>query len=303
MDRFSQAISSAVPTGPRTNNANGRDSPNQAISTAANSNFAAILEEKRRRTLVLRNVPEAAAATPSHRQLADEAFTTSVLDSLNLQVRPIAIFRLGKPSPEKPRFLMVELPTRSHLVEALRNGCLLKECDDYKHIYVGQSMTREERQKWSAQRIQRRQSSTQATLLLPSQPAAIQPPVEAQPQPTSPIATADMETDNDPSQDIMTPEQQAVYDQGMALIRATMMDLRDRYIKMATGIHNARAKFCKANPKYKPRPPPIPAQLKLANLNAKPTLDKDVDAAYDSYKDKLQKWCTQQNIPIGTMLD
>jgi hypothetical protein len=284
MDRFSQAISSAVPTGPRTNNANGRDSPNQAISTAANSNFAAILDEKRRRTLVLRNVPEAADATPSHRQLADEALTTSVLDALDLQVRPIAIFRLGNPSPEKPRFLMVELPTRSHLVEALRNGSLLKE-SVYKHIYVGQSMTREERQKWSAQRIQRRQSSTQATLPLPSQPAATQPAVETQPQPTSQVATPEMETANDPPQDKMTPEQQAVY------------------IKMATGIHNARAKFCKANPKYKPRPPAIPAQLKLANLNAKPTLDKDVDAAYDSYKDKLQKWCTQQNIPIGTMLD
>jgi hypothetical protein len=302
MDRFSQAISSAVPTGPRTNNANGRDSPNQAISTAANSNFAAILDEKRRRTLVLRNVPEAADATPSHRQLADEALTTSVLDALDLQVRPIAIFRLGNPSPEKPRFLMVELPTRSHLVEALRNGSLLKE-SVYKHIYVGQSMTREERQKWSAQRIQRRQSSTQATLPLPSQPAATQPAVETQPQPTSQVATPEMETANDPPQDKMTPEQQAVYDKGMALIRATMVDLRDRYIKMATGIHNARAKFCKANPKYKPRPPAIPAQLKLANLNAKPTLDKDVDAAYDSYKDKLQKWCTQQNIPIGTMLD
>jgi hypothetical protein len=246
--------------------------------------------------LVLRNVPEAADATPSHRQLADEALTTSVLDALDLQVRPIAIFRLGKSSPDKPRFLMVELPTRSFLVEALRNGSLLKE-SDYKHIYVGQSMTREERQKWSAQRIQRRQSSSQATLPLPSQPAATQLAVEMQPQPTSQAATAEMETDDDPSQDTKSPEEaEEEYTQALTL-------LRDTYVRLATGMQKARAEFFKANPRYKPRPPPIPPQLNPAKLNAMPLPDvNDLDDLRTTYMDKLKKWCTKQNIPIGTML-
>jgi hypothetical protein len=175
MDFISQAKRSDTPTGRRTNYRKWRDSSTKANSTAANSTFAAIQEEKRHRTLVLRNAAESEDAIPSRRQQADELRTKLILDALQVQVRPIAVFRLGKAAPNKPRFLMAELPTRSHLVEALRNGRLLME-SAFKDIYVGKSMTTEERRKWSIQRKKRQQVSGQATQPPPSQPQPVPPP-------------------------------------------------------------------------------------------------------------------------------
>jgi hypothetical protein len=175
MDFISQAKRSDTPTGRRTNYRKWRDSSTKANSTAANSTFAAIREEKRHRTLVLRNAAESEDAIPSRRQQADELRTKLILDALQVQVRPIAVFRLGTAAPNKPRFLMVELPTRSHLVEALRNGRLLME-SSFKDIYVGKSMTTEERRQWSLQRKKRQQTSGLATLPPPSQPQPVPPP-------------------------------------------------------------------------------------------------------------------------------
>jgi hypothetical protein len=180
MNQLSHNTPLDTPTGRRTGYKRLCNLSKQAISTPANSNIAAILEEKRRRTLVLRNVPEAENDIPSCRQLADEALVASVLDTLDIQVRPIAIFRLGERTPDKPRFLMIELPTRSYLVAALRNGRLLKD-SDYKHIFVGQSMTAEERRKWSLQRSKRHQPSSLASPPLPAQSPATPPLEEANP--------------------------------------------------------------------------------------------------------------------------
>ncbi|KAH7707085.1 hypothetical protein AAVH_25684, partial [Aphelenchoides avenae] len=76
----------------------------------------------------------------------------TVLDVINIQVRAITIYRVGKCGP-KPRFLLAELPTRAHAVEVLRNGRLLKD-SACQHIFVGLSMTPQERTDWFRKRQQ-----------------------------------------------------------------------------------------------------------------------------------------------------
>ncbi|KAH7710644.1 hypothetical protein AAVH_22066, partial [Aphelenchoides avenae] len=86
-------------------------------------------------------------------------------------VRAIAIYRVGKCGP-KPRFLLVELPTRAHAVEVLRNGRLLKD-SACQHIFVGLSMTPQERTEWFRKRQQLK--STAAPLPPPLTEAPVSP--------------------------------------------------------------------------------------------------------------------------------
>jgi hypothetical protein len=296
MDILSQANRSAIPTGNRTNNANERDPSTKANSTAANSTFAAIQEEKRQRTLVLRNAPESDDATPSRRQEADELRTKLILDALQVQVRPIAVFRLGKAAPNKPRFLMAELPTRSHLVEALRNGRLLVK-SAFKEIYVGKSMTAEERRQWSAQRKTRNPTSGQASPPSPSQhsrqvtppqplQSVFQPDVTLQIPPASSSATTETDTDVD------TPPTMA------ALEMDVITTMKNTVIRQATDLLNGRAKFFKNHPNFKPRPPQMGAKLNIAKLNALTSLTSGIEAMtlIGAYQVKLSKWCDQHKI-------
>jgi hypothetical protein len=297
MDQLSHAFPLGTPTGRRTNYRKLRDSSNQANSTAANS-FATILEEKRRRTLVLRNVPEAEDAIASRRQHADETLTTDVLDALNIQVRPIAVFRLGEPTPDKPRFVMVELPTRSHLVKALRNGRLLKD-GEYKHIFVGQSMSADERRKWSMQRSKRRPQASQP---LPTLPEATPSNVAAPPLPSSQAVDVEMKADENPSNDERLPEEDANA-KALAWVQTKWFRTsRVAVIRKSTELQQGRTTFFSKNPNYRPRPPRFPAQLRLVELNAKPQLEDGVADLVLSYMVKLEKWCKRQNIAFNTMI-
>src|SRR4051812_1365397 len=65
----------------------------------------ALLTERRRRTILLRNVPEARQEAASKRQQQDEEAVVAILDLMRIQVRPLAVYRVGK-SGDKPRFLL-----------------------------------------------------------------------------------------------------------------------------------------------------------------------------------------------------
>lgn len=138
-----------------------------------------ILRERRSRTVLLRNVAESSQREASARQLDDEQMVRTVFDIINIQVRANAIYRVGK-CGSKQRFLLVELPTRAHAVEVLRNGRLLKD-SACQHIFVGLSMTPQERTDWFLKRQQ-----LKATAAPPSTP-----PSEAPVQPTQQPAVAE----------------------------------------------------------------------------------------------------------------
>lgn len=142
---------------------------------SAISDFEIIRREKRQRTLVFRYVPESTTELPSQRQSADENFVTDLLDTLLIQVRPLCVFRLGT---NKIRFLLAELPTKTFVSDALRNGYRLKS-SRFNDVYVGRSMTKEERTDFLAKRRDRITTAAPSTVVDAS-------PISATPKDSSP---------------------------------------------------------------------------------------------------------------------
>lgn len=96
----------------------------------------AIENERRARTLVLKNVPEAAYDTASSRQQSDESKVTEVLSALSVQANAISVRRVGQPVGNRPSFLMAELPSRDVVHQVLRNKRQLLQSTSLKSVYV-----------------------------------------------------------------------------------------------------------------------------------------------------------------------
>ncbi|KAL3126062.1 hypothetical protein niasHT_001701 [Heterodera trifolii] len=82
---------------------------------------AALAEQERQRTLVFIGFPESNAACPSERVHEDREATTKILDHLDVEAEPTAVFRLGRYDPQRttPRPLKVVMPTPTHQHVAL----------------------------------------------------------------------------------------------------------------------------------------------------------------------------------------
>ncbi|KAH7703062.1 hypothetical protein AAVH_29777, partial [Aphelenchoides avenae] len=68
---------------------------------------------------------EATAPKATDRQLEDEEVVGELLNRLNIQVRPLSVYRVGKQFTDpkgqnRPRFTFIEFPNRSFALEALR---------------------------------------------------------------------------------------------------------------------------------------------------------------------------------------
>ncbi|KAL3106105.1 hypothetical protein niasHT_030392 [Heterodera trifolii] len=64
-------------------------------------NTLALAEQERHRTLVLLGLPESAAALPSERVQEDRKVATKILDHLDVEAEPTAVFRLGRYDPQR----------------------------------------------------------------------------------------------------------------------------------------------------------------------------------------------------------
>ncbi|KAL3125343.1 hypothetical protein niasHT_000933 [Heterodera trifolii] len=82
---------------------------------------AALAEQERQRTLVFIGLPESNAACPSERVHEDREATTKILDHLEVEAEPTAVFRLGRYDPQRttPRPLKVVMQTPTHQHVAL----------------------------------------------------------------------------------------------------------------------------------------------------------------------------------------
>ena len=56
------------------------------------------------RSVVVSNLEESKETTASLRLKADEEKVQNLLDVADIEVRPLSIFRMGKPSPNRPRY-------------------------------------------------------------------------------------------------------------------------------------------------------------------------------------------------------
>ena len=86
---------------------------------------------------------------PSARQNSDLKAVQSLLDELDVEAKPVTVYRMGPREDDdgnkRTRLLKVVMPASVHARLALKNSKNLKNVDGYKKVFVRPSLTREER--------------------------------------------------------------------------------------------------------------------------------------------------------------
>ncbi|KAL3101522.1 hypothetical protein niasHT_023042 [Heterodera trifolii] len=124
---------------------------------------AALAEQERQRTLVFIGLPESNAACPSERVHEDREATTKILDHLEVEAEPTAVFRLGRYDPQRttPRPLKVVMPTPTHQHVALggwkHERARLRSQQNMARLFIRPALTKEQLKKEYEERVRKRQ--------------------------------------------------------------------------------------------------------------------------------------------------
>ncbi|KAL3067815.1 hypothetical protein niasHS_016781 [Heterodera schachtii] len=124
---------------------------------------AALAEQERQRTLVFIGLPESNAARPSERVQEDREVTTKILDHLEVEAEPTAVFRLGRFDPQRttPRPLKVVMPTPTHQHMALggwkRERARIRSQQIMARLFIRPALTKEQLKKEYEERVRKRQ--------------------------------------------------------------------------------------------------------------------------------------------------
>ncbi|KAL3101563.1 hypothetical protein niasHT_023083 [Heterodera trifolii] len=128
-------------------------------------NTVALAEQERQRTLVFIGLPESNAIRPSERVQEDREATTKILDHLEVEAEPTAVFRLGRFDPQRttPRPLKVVMPTATHQHVTLggwkRERARLRSQQNMAHLFVRPALTKEQLKKEYEERVRKRQQT------------------------------------------------------------------------------------------------------------------------------------------------
>lgn len=107
----------------------------------------AVEADKRSRSLVISGLPEAdPSLPPSEKQRDLESKVSEVLDVVDVECRPIEVYRMGTRSNSSPRLVKLVLPSKSHWITALANAHRLRR-EGFANVYIRKSMTLEERKR------------------------------------------------------------------------------------------------------------------------------------------------------------
>ncbi|KAL3115431.1 hypothetical protein niasHT_020104 [Heterodera trifolii] len=134
-------------------------------------NTVALEEQERLRTLVFIGLPESHASLPSERVQEDRKVATKILDHLEVEAEPIAVFRLGRHDPQRttPRPLKVVMPTPTHQHMALggwkRERARLRSQQNLTRLFVRPALTKEQLKKEYEERTRKRQQTPAAPLV------------------------------------------------------------------------------------------------------------------------------------------
>ncbi|KAH7709988.1 hypothetical protein AAVH_22718 [Aphelenchoides avenae] len=128
-----------------------------------------IANERKSRCIVVSNLEEGKSTQAIERQLHDEEQIGELLNHLNVQCRPLAVYRVGKQSTgpngrKLPRYTFVEFPSRTFALESLRAKHRLRRKTngvDFSHVYLDPPMSKEERTKAYEARAARRKKTTE----------------------------------------------------------------------------------------------------------------------------------------------
>ncbi|KAL3092615.1 hypothetical protein niasHS_007824 [Heterodera schachtii] len=126
-------------------------------------NTVALAEQERQRTLVFIGLPESNAIRPSERVQEDREAATKILDHLEVEAQPTAVFRLGRYDPQRttPRPLKVVMPTTTHQHMALggwkRERARLRSLQNLNRLFVRPALSKEQLKEEYEARLRKRQ--------------------------------------------------------------------------------------------------------------------------------------------------
>ncbi|KAL3123709.1 hypothetical protein niasHT_002791 [Heterodera trifolii] len=150
----------------RTNTTNDTPpQPKRSMTSAPDldPNTAALAEQERQRTLVFIGLPESNAIRPSEHVQEDREAATKILDHLEVEAQPTAVFRLGRYAPQRttPRPLKVVMPTPTHQHVALggwkRERARLRSQKNLARLFVRPALTKEQLKEEYEARARKRQ--------------------------------------------------------------------------------------------------------------------------------------------------
>ncbi|KAL3113901.1 hypothetical protein niasHT_012318 [Heterodera trifolii] len=128
-------------------------------------NTAPLEEQERQRTLVFIGLPESNAIRPSERVQEDREAATKILDHLEVEAEPTAVFRLGRFDPQRttPRPLKVVMPTPTHQHVALggwkRERARLRSQQNLTRLFVRPALSKEQLKEEYEERLRKRQQN------------------------------------------------------------------------------------------------------------------------------------------------
>lgn len=135
---------------------------------------------ERKRSIVLSNIPESSAQSPSERVGHDIACVNQILDFLNIECNPMTVYRMGKLDARRPRLMKVVLPASRFQMEAVRRAPRLRFSPSHRGVYLRPSLTKEERERRRGERLSSRRLGTDDTAAnIPSQ-SVLQSPTPTQ---------------------------------------------------------------------------------------------------------------------------
>ena len=105
-------------------------------------------QEKRKRNLVVSNMPESEAQTGEDRKKEDITKLTDIIkEELRIHVKVQNAFRAGKKQENRPRLLIVTLESEACKWDVLKAARLLRESDNetVRNMYINKDMTVQER--------------------------------------------------------------------------------------------------------------------------------------------------------------
>ena len=103
-------------------------------------------DHRHNRSVVVSGLKESALEIASKRLEKDEEMVQQMLDVFDLEVRPLAVFRMGKKMADRPRLLKIEFAMRSVVAKILSRKRGLSKHEQFKRVHVRKSMSFEERQ-------------------------------------------------------------------------------------------------------------------------------------------------------------
>ena len=93
-------------------------------------------DHRHNRSVVVSGLKECTLETASKRLEKDEEVVQQMLDVFDIEVRPLAVFRMGKKLADKPRLLKIEFASRSVVAKIMTRKKAMSKHEDFKRVYI-----------------------------------------------------------------------------------------------------------------------------------------------------------------------